>query len=152
MKRGLLVAGGCFLALFAATIYLSAQLPFLDALGPGPGFFPMALAVLGAGLSAVMIGQNLRQPVAENAEPLLPDSAARLRILGVLSALAIAAALLEPAGYRIAAAVFTTMTLLVLGIRNPVALVLFALGAGPGVFYVFYYWLKVPLPIGMFGY
>jgi hypothetical protein len=41
--------------------------------------------------------------------------------------------------------------LLVLGARSPVAVLLTALAGSFGVFHVFYYWLKVPLPIGVFG-
>src|SRR5690606_19129639 len=51
LRRGWFVAAGAFLALFAATTYLSFQLPLLDTLGPGPGFFPLILALLGGALS-----------------------------------------------------------------------------------------------------
>ena len=41
--------------------------------------------------------------------------------------------------------------LLVLDVRRPVVIVVFGLVCGFGLFHIFYYWLKVPLPIGKFG-
>lgn len=151
MKRGWLAAGVCFIALFGATIYLSWKLPLLDALGPGPGFFPIVLAILGLALSVILMVQTLLRPADEGGEPLMPDKDARLRIFGVLLALVVAAAVLEPLGYRLSATIFSTLTLVVLGVRNIAMIAAFAAVAGFGVFHVFYYWLKVPLPIGYFG-
>jgi hypothetical protein len=37
------------------------------------------------------------------------------------------------------------------GARSPLAIGLTALAGSFGVFHVFFYWLKVPLPIGMLG-
>ena len=69
----------------------------------------------------------------------------------MLIALAAAAALLEPLGFRL------TMLLFIAGscsrsarARRPPSL-LTALAGSFGVFHVFYYWLKVPLPIGALG-
>jgi hypothetical protein len=58
---------------------------------------------------------------------------------------------LDPLGYRLTALIFITLVLLVLGIRNYVVIALVALALSFGVFHSFYYWLKVPLPIGEFG-
>jgi hypothetical protein len=38
-----------------------------------------------------------------------------------------------------------------LGIRNWIVIPIVALAGSFGVFHVFYYWLKLPLPIGIFG-
>ena len=46
---------------------------------------------------------------------------------------------------------FIAGLLLVLGARSPIAIALTAVAGSFGVFHVFYYWLKVPLPIGEFG-
>ena len=69
----------------------------------------------------------------------------------MLVALAIAAALLEPVGFRLTMLVFIAGLLLALGARSPVAILLTALAGSFGVFHVFYHWLKVPLPVGAFG-
>lgn len=158
MRRGWLVAAGTFLVLFAGTIYLSSKLPLLDALGPGPGFFPLILALLGVMLSLVLLVQLVRQPDAavgapdpDASEDLVPDRSAMFRIVGIIVLLLAAFTALDPLGYRLTAFVFITLLLLVLGVRNYIAIALVALALSFGVFHSFYYWLKVPLPIGAFG-
>lgn len=158
MRRGWLVAAGTFLVLFAGTIYLSSKLPLLDALGPGPGFFPLILALLGVVLSLALLVQLVRQPDAavgapdpDAGEDLIPDRSAMFRIVGIIVLLLAAFSALDPLGYRLTAFVFITLLLLVLGVRNYIAIALVALALSFGVFHSFYYWLKVPLPIGAFG-
>jgi hypothetical protein len=46
---------------------------------------------------------------------------------------------------------FIAGLLAALGARSPAAIVLTATAGSFGVFHVFYYWLKVPLPIGALG-
>ncbi|HLE43526.1 MAG TPA: tripartite tricarboxylate transporter TctB family protein, partial [Methylomirabilota bacterium] len=60
-------------------------------------------------------------------------------------------ALLEPLGFRLTLALFNVYLLTGLGVRNPWVTAVFALAGSFGVFYVFYQWLKVPLPIGALG-
>ena len=158
MRRGWLAAAGVFLALFAGTIYLSLKLPLLDALGPGPGFFPLILALLGGALAVALVVELARERQtatdagdAEAAEPFMPDGAAMFRIVGIIVLLLAAFSAIDPLGYRLTAFLFITLLLLVLGIRNYLTIVLVALVLSFGVFHSFYYWLKVPLPIGEFG-
>ncbi len=158
MRRGWLAAAGAFLALFAGTIYLSLKLPLLDALGPGPGFFPLILALLGAVLAVALIVELVRAPhgaadatAAEAIEPFMPDGAATFRIVGIVVLLLAAFSALDPLGYRLTALLFITLLLLVLGVRNYLTIAVVALVLSFGVFHSFYYWLKVPLPIGGFG-
>jgi putative tricarboxylic transport membrane protein len=129
----------------------------LDALGPGPGFFPLILALLGVVLSLALLVQLVRQPDAagvpdpDASEDLVPDRSAMFRIAGIIVLLLAAFTALDPLGYRLTALVFITLLLLVLGVRNYIAIALVALALSFGVFHSFYYWLKVPLPIGAFG-
>jgi putative tricarboxylic transport membrane protein len=69
----------------------------------------------------------------------------------VLVGLSAAAALIEPLGFRPTMLIFIAGLLSALGAASPVAIVLTALAGSFGVFHVFYYWLKVPLPIGTLG-
>jgi putative tricarboxylic transport membrane protein len=155
LKRGWLVAAGAFVVLFAGAAYLSIKLPLLDALGPGPGFFPLILALLGGVLAAVLIVQLAWQadgaPASHAAESLTPDRPAQFRLMGIVVLMAAAFMLLDPLGYRLTALMFITLLLLVLGVRNILAIAAVALVFSFGVFHSFYYWLKVPLPIGGFG-
>ncbi len=158
MRRGWLAAAGAFLALFAGTIYLSLKLPLLDALGPGPGFFPLILALLGAALAVALIVERVRAPQGaadapetEPVEPFMPDGPATSRIVGIVVLLLAAFSALDPLGYRLTALLFITLLLLVLGVRNYLTIAIVAVALSFGVFHSFYYWLKVPLPIGGFG-
>lgn len=156
MKRGWIAASSIFFVLFAGTGYLASKLALLDTLGPGPGFFPLILALLGAALALLLIHRTVCEPAAvaiEGADvaPLVPDRAAMVRMIGMVVLLAASFLALDPIGYRITALVFLTLVLLVLGVRNMVAIAAVALVGSFGVFHSFYYWLKVPLPIGMFG-
>ncbi|MGE0701458.1 MAG: tripartite tricarboxylate transporter TctB family protein [Hyphomicrobiaceae bacterium] len=151
MKRGWIVASLCFLALFVFTIWQSLSLPLLDELGPGPGFFPLWLALLGAVLALVLTVETVRSSTLDTGESLIPDRPAMFRVLSIVVSLAAAAAALEMLGWRITATLLSAVLLVALGARSPLIVVPFAIVAGFGVFHVFYYWLKVPLPIGTFG-
>lgn len=79
------------------------------------------------------------------------DRAARGRILAVFVALVVATALMDPLGFRLTFLAFNAYVLVALGVRNALAITLFA-GAGSfGVFHVFDRWLQVPLPVGVLG-
>lgn len=156
MKRGWIVAGGIFLVLFGGAAYMASKLALLDALGPGPGFFPLILGIIGVVLAALLIERTVREPAAvfgENGdgEALTPDRAAMFRMASTVVLLAATFFTLDPIGYRLTALVFITLVLLALGVRNFLAIAIVAVAGSFGVFHSFYYWLKVPLPIGMFG-
>ena len=82
---------------------------------------------------------------------ILPSRQAAWQVGGVLIALAAAASLLEPLGFRLTMLLFIAGLLFALGARSPFAILLTALAGSFGVFHVFFYWLKVPLPIGALG-
>jgi putative tricarboxylic transport membrane protein len=151
-KLGWQIACLCLLGVFLPALVTSLGYSLTDALGPGPGFFPFWLSLIGAVLSAVMLAQvTLASTDDAIAISLAPDRRAALRAVGVLIALTAAAALFEPLGYRLTMLPFIVGLLLILGARSPIAISLTALAGSFGVFHVFYHWLKVPLPIGEFG-
>ena len=82
---------------------------------------------------------------------IIPTRQAALQASAVLVALVVAAALLEPLGFRLTMLPFIAGLLLVLGARSLIAIALTSFAGSFGVFHVFYYWLKVPLPIGALG-
>jgi putative tricarboxylic transport membrane protein len=151
-KLGWQIACLCLLGVFLPALVTSLGYSLTDALGPGPGFFPFWLSLIGAVLSAVMLAQvTLARTDDAIAISVAPDRQAALRAVGVLIALTAAAALFEPLGYRLTMLPFIVGLLLILGARSPIAISLTALAGSFGVFHVFYHWLKVPLPIGEFG-
>lgn len=150
MKRGWIVATLLFIALFAFAIWQSIGMPQFDDLGPGPGFFPLWLAGIGAVLGVALVFETLRQPVDPDAESLAPEGSALFRVLAVVVLLSAAAFALEPVGWRFTALGLSLTLLPALGATSPLIVGPFAAAAGFGVFHVFYYWLKVPLPVGEF--
>jgi putative tricarboxylic transport membrane protein len=146
-----LVASAAFFLVFCFAALHSLALPLNDELGPGPGFFPLWLAAIGAVLSLLLAFETVKAPADEASVSLVPNRAAMLRIGCVLGMLALAAASLNELGWRLTALIATILLLPALGARSPVAIFVFALAASFGVFHVFYHWLKVPLPVGSFG-
>jgi putative tricarboxylic transport membrane protein len=152
LKAGWQIACLCLLGIFVPALVTSLGYSLTDALGPGPGFFPFWLSLIGALLSAAILLQvTLAETDASESVSLAPDRQVALQAIGVLIALVAAALLLEPLGYRLTMLPFIAGMLLVLGARSPIAIALTALAGSLGVFHVFYHWLKVPLPIGAFG-
>ena len=167
-RFGWQIACLCLLGIFLPALVTSLGYSLTDALGPGPGFFPFWLSLIGAVLSATMLAQVTLAASSADAAPApgfpknvaadqgiaLAEAADRrvaLQGIGLVVALTAAAALFEPLGYRLTVLPFIAGVLLILGARSPIAIALTALAGSFGVFHVFYHWLKVPLPIGEFG-
>jgi putative tricarboxylic transport membrane protein len=140
------------LGIFIPALITSLGYSLTDALGPGPGFFPFWLSLIGIALTGAMLVQLARGRVfADAAVEILPDRQAALQAGAVLVALTVAGVLLEPLGFRLTMLPFIAGLLVVLGARSLIAIALTAIAGSFGVFHVFYYWLKVPLPIGALG-
>jgi len=138
--RGWQAAVAVLLAVFAFFAIESLQLSLRDALGPGAGFFPFWLSVAGGVLGVVLLIQLHQQGESESVKFELSPVAL------VLAGLVAGAAVLELVGFRLAMGVMLVYLLLVLGVRNWLALGLFAAAGSFGVYYVFSGFLKVPLP------
>jgi hypothetical protein len=124
-----------------------------DALGPGAGFFPFWLGVLGIALCAALLMQSLKgKTIGESSQALLPRGEGARRAAAMLAALAGTALLLQPLGFRLVMLAFSAGLLLALGVRRPAMVAVVALLSSFGLFHVFYHWLQVPLPVGMLGF
>jgi putative tricarboxylic transport membrane protein len=151
LRRGWLAAGVVMLAVCLFFAWQSWQLSLSDRLGPGSGFFPFWLSLIGAALSiAIWVGALRRRPEAA-AEPLWPRGVGLGRIFAILGAIAAAAALLDPLGYRLTALLFLGALAPLLGARSPLAIAAVALAGSFGVYLVFNDWLDVILPVGPFN-
>ena len=152
MKRAWQIACLAFAAFAALTLVLSRQYPYTDRLGPGPAFFPVWLSIITGVLSLTLLVQTTLGPaLARDSAPLLPDRRGALRILAILAALVGSVGLLDPLGFRISLFLFLFFLPLALGASPWWLTLIFALAGSFGVFHVFYYWLKVPLPVGVLG-
>jgi putative tricarboxylic transport membrane protein len=144
--RGWQAAAVALLALFAFFIYESFKLSLQDALGPGAGFFPFWLGVLGAILALVLLVQLRLGRVDLGAAPLVFDRAGTRNVGLVLAGLTAASAALELAGFRLAMLALLVYLLLVLGVRRWLAIAIFAAAGSFGVYHVFFDLLKLPMP------
>ena len=152
MKRGWQIAAAVLLATFAFFTFESLELSLRDALGPGPGFFPFWLGVLGAVLAVVLLVQLHLDRVDLGAEALGFDRAGVRSVMLVLVGLTAATALLEVIGFRVSMLLLIAYLLVILGARSRVAIAVCAFAGSFGVFHLFFDLLKVPLPVGIFGF
>jgi putative tricarboxylic transport membrane protein len=152
MKKAWQIMCISFVALSVFTIVLSLEYPYKDRLGPGPAFFPIWMSIITGALSlALFIQVTWGQGSFDAAATLFPDRQGSMRISVILIALLVCLALLDPMGFRISLFLFLLFLPLGLGVGNWWITLIFAAVGSFGVFHAFYYWLKVPLPIGMFG-
>ena len=153
MRRPWQITCFAFLGLAVFGLITSFQYPYHDRLGPGPGFFPFWLSLIIGCLSVILLAQiSLVKGAIESARTVLPpDRAAAIRIMTILISLLFGLAALEPLGFRITLFLFLLFLTWRLGAHNWWVTLVFAIIGSFGVFHVFYYWLKVPLPIGIFG-
>jgi putative tricarboxylic transport membrane protein len=152
VRCGWQVACFCLMGTFSAALVTSLGYSLTDALGPGPGFFPFWLSLIGALLTVAIFAEATWGSLANDAAArILPERRAGLQGAAVLIALALAAAGFERLGFRLTMLPFIAVLLALLGARSLLAIALTAIVGSFGVFHVFYYWLKVPLPVGTFG-
>jgi putative tricarboxylic transport membrane protein len=140
--------GGGGLALLALwVLWECRRLPLGSWREPGPGAMPAALAALALALGVTIVAVGGRAPKvagvgwAEGRRALLIVAVCALLTLG-----------LERLGYRLA--VLAALLILVGAVerRGLVTAVAFAAGMAWGSFYLFNTLLKVPLPVGPFGF
>jgi len=143
-----------FVAAAIGTLVGSFGYPYNDRLGPGPGFFPVWLSLITGGLSIALFAQVTwaRKTPFSQGSPLPQSREGTIRIFIILAALAGGVAFLDFLGFRITLFLFLIFLPAALGIRNWVIVLVFSLLGSFGVFHVFYYWLKVPLPMGVWGF
>jgi len=140
MRRAWQAALAVLLVVFGFFALESLRLSLRDALGPGPGFFPFWLSVIGGCLGLFLL---LRLPREVRSETLKFSPRPVALVFG---GLVVATALLEAIGFRLAMLALLPYLLLVLGARNWLAIGLLSLAGSFGVYHVFSALLKVPLP------
>lgn len=151
MKRGWQIACLAFLCIFGFFGYESWHLALRDAIGPGPGFFPFWLSVLGGVLALYLLASITvnRNDAAEGT--LVFDRTGTRHVIIMIVALTVATGLLPVLGFRVALLALIVCLLIALGIRHWVAVALLGIGGSFGVYHLFSGILKVPLPVGVFG-
>ena len=153
MRQGRLIATGAMLAVCLFAVWQSSLLALTDKLGPGPGFFPFWLALIGSAFAIGLLITTWR----EKAEPddaearILPHGEGGRRWFAIVLLLAATIAAMEFAGFRLSMLVFNAALVIALGERRWWVITVFALLGSFGVHYVFTTWLDVLLPTGDLG-
>lgn len=151
MRRGWLTATAVMLLLCLFIMWQSVKLSLIDRLGPGPGFFPFWLGVIGAVLAVLIFVQTLRRPADGGDAPVFPiDREILLRMAAIVGITACAAAIMQIVGFRVSILLFAVAMVTALGARGWLAILTFGMIAGFGIFHVFNNWLDVILPQGLF--
>ena len=153
MRRGRLVATGVMLVFCLLAGWQSYLLPLTDRLGPGPGFFPFWIALIGVALAIGLLLATVAEPAVspDGGESILPSGPGASRWLAIVLLLAAAAATMEFVGFRVTMLVFNAALAIALGERRWWVIALFAVLGSFGVFYLFTTWLDVLLPVGTLG-
>jgi putative tricarboxylic transport membrane protein len=152
MKKSWQIMSLAFVVLSLFVLILSFAYPYHDKLGPGPGFFPIWMSIITGGLALSLFIQTTRaKGSSASISSLLPDRSGIKRILVILIALGGVLAIMDFLGFRIALFLFLLFLTPALGFRNWWMTLVFALVGSFGIFHAFYYWLQVPLPIGIFN-
>ncbi len=151
MKRPYQITSAILLGLSAFLAWEALKLRYYTRLGPGPGFFPLWLAIFLAVLAAAMFWQATFRKPETMPDGFCADRRGYLRIGAVLGALVWVIALMDSLGFCLVMLGFYVFLLLVLGRQHPVVTGIVALAGSFGVYYVFVHWLAVSLPMGIFG-
>src|SRR5688572_6153618 len=117
MRQGRLVATGVMLVFCVFAVWQSYLLPLTDRLGPGPGFFPFWIAIIGTllaiGLLVTTFGES--REAADGEVAVLPRGPGSARWFAIVLMLAAAAAAMEFAGFRITMLLFNAALAIALG-------------------------------------
>jgi putative tricarboxylic transport membrane protein len=144
---------GLALLLVAATLgYQAAGLTYYTRLGPGPGFFPRWLCGILALLALGMIGSATWGRDGAASRIPVPDRQALRRTLVVVAALTVVAAVTTTLGFRLTMMAFYLTVIGTLGRWRWVETPLLAVLGSFATYYLFVEWLRLPLPVGIFGF
>lgn len=145
------VAAGAMLLSIGVGIH-AWGLKYFDALGPGPGFFPLwtagALGVLGLAQAVSAVRGSAASDVGDDVQF---DRSGAVRVSATVLLLLFAVLGMEPVGYEITMTAFTALMLVLLGMRGRLAGLALILVMGVGSGFVFRKLLGIPLPLGVFG-
>ena len=151
MKRPYQITGIVFILFSVFIARESLELKFYTSLGPGPGFFPFWLSVFLGALAAVMLYQATFKPQEPLPASFFASARGYLRGGAILLALVSSVLFMDTIGFRLMMLAFYLFLLFALGRQNVLVTIAVALAGSWGVYHVFVEYLKVPLPIGMFG-
>lgn len=141
------ISGLVLIAIAVMVVWFNREFPVGTLADPGPGYVPLLLACTlgGIGLLVAVMGAR-SQSLAETGWP------EATRALIIMVACVAATFALERIGYRLTTAAFLVFFLGIIERKHPLAVVLVSAGFSLASFYVIGTLLKVPLPVGPWGF
>lgn len=130
--------------LILAVLLVVATLSFPSALGEDPGTAALPRLVAGA---LLILGVLLL--VKPTPASVLPAKDSRGRLAIIVTATLVAGLVVEPLGFPVTMTAFLIVGMLVMGVRNPIGLVVFPLALSFGLYFLFTGPLSVYLPAGI---
>jgi putative tricarboxylic transport membrane protein len=147
MWIGNLIAGVIILALGAAVVYFSSELPYLTEFGPGPGFLPLWL---GIALIACSIGVIIKTLLKTDRTGLFVKPRTKVG-MQMLVLIAVTFLLFPLLGFSIALALFSAISMKTIGKHRLIHCGLTGIVTAVGIHFLFGHWLDIPLPTGIIG-
>ncbi|HJS32935.1 MAG TPA: tripartite tricarboxylate transporter TctB family protein [Alphaproteobacteria bacterium] len=139
------LAGAALIALAGAMAWEATRLPVGSLASPGPGYWPLMLAIALGGFAALVS----LSPGGPTVERIGWKETPRAGV--ILAACAFAALAIERLGFRLTVFVVLVVLLGIVERRRPAAAIAVALAIALGSFFLFADLLRVPLPRGPAG-
>jgi len=139
------LAGAVLIVLACAMAWEATRLPVGSLAAPGPGYWPLALAIALGGFAVLVCFSASGPPI----DRIGWNEAPRAGV--VLAACVFAALAIERIGYRLTVFAVLIVLLGVVERRRPLAAIAVALAIAFGSFFLFADLLRVPLPRGPGG-
>jgi len=151
LNKSELVAAGLLIGLGVFIITQASNWQYLSVDGPGPGFFPLWIGIVMSALAALVVARQVIDAVRRSPAQKIDWKGAG----GVLTAwagLAVAIALLKPAGFIASFLLFTVYFVMVTYRRRFLVALMVGLGSSVAFWLLFVKLLKVQLPAGPWGF
>lgn len=146
MRRVYQVASLVFLAMALYVVWEAHSWEYMTPLGPGPGFFPVWMGLVLAGLAIGWFFQVSLRPADPIPTGFVPDRSGVMRLISILVAMAVLCALMETVGFQLTILAFMLFLLMALGRQNLIVTLTLSLVGSFGTYYLFKTWLDVQLP------
>ena len=147
LARPDLAAGGALLLIAIGAFVAGRSLAWGTVTQPGPGFFPLTLAVLLAGLSLALLTRGAREPGAD-LRARWADRAGRRRVLLMTATLLGYVSLVGTLGYLLTTAGLFVVMVRWVGSRGWTATLFTGAIGSAGSYLLFGWLLRVNLPAG----
>jgi putative tricarboxylic transport membrane protein len=152
MQRAERIGGLLCLALAVVVMGQAWRMEYYTELGPGPGFFPIWLSLVLGILSLIWLIAGFGRSAKDAAARFFPPREGFRRIIIIVAAFALVAALLDVIGFQLTMSAFVAFVYLLLGGRSWYTTLILAAGLSFGVYRAFTGWLDVILPQASIGF